>query len=279
MRAPPHPLRPFRPAVFLLVGLAALGLSAAPTATRGDDKDAADPLAKLAKTYKLEVVATDPTFPVKTTHGKIEGKAADKKAVAAYTSLLVTEFGLYPTDLVKRTQLKRIVLCDELAFAGQRRTAIPDYEHDTLYFDVVRGDHDKTYQRKVIHHEFFHVVDWKDDGLVYEDDRWAALNPKDFKYGTGGKNAQDKPDTSVLTDKYPGFLNHYSTTGVEEDKAEVFANMIMEVEYLAKRMKTDKVLVAKVERMKELLAKFCPDVDEKWWAKVEKVKRDDGKKK
>ena len=53
--------------------------------------------------------------------------------------------------------------------------------------------------------------------------RWDALKPKDFKYGSGGKNAQDISTTSLLTEKYPGFLNHYSTTAVEEDKAEVLA--------------------------------------------------------
>lgn len=237
-----------------------------------------DALAKLAKTYKIEIVTTAPTFPVQTAHGKIEGKAAGKKDVENYSGLFVAEFGLYPPDLIKRSKLKRVVLCDELSFAGQRRNAIPDYENDTLYLDVVRGKENKTYVRKVIHHEFFHIIDYRDDGQVYEDERWAKLNPADFKYDRGGgTGAQGTADTSVLTDKYPGFLNHYSTTGAEEDKAEVFANLIVDGAYVADRAKKDKVLAAKVERMKELLAKFCPEMSDKFWAKVDKIKRDDKK--
>jgi hypothetical protein len=84
-------------------------------------------------------------------------------------------------------------------------------------------------------------------------------------------------DTSVLTDKYPGFLNHYSTTGVEEDKAEVFANLIFDAAYVAERAKKDKVLATKIERMKELLTKFCPEMNQKFWTKVEKINREDRK--
>jgi hypothetical protein len=235
--------------------------------------DALGELEKIAKSYKIKVVHADLSFPVKTTHGTINGKDAGKKELQEYAGLFAAEFALYPTDLVRRSQLKRVVLCGGLSFAGQRRNAIPDYEHDTLYLDVSRGTDNKTYLRKVIHHEFFHVIDYQDDGSVYKDERWEALNPSKFKYGSGGKAAQDLRHTSVLTDKYPGFLNHYSTTAVEEDKAEVFANLIVDPKYVEGRVKKDRVLKAKVERMKELLVKFCPDVNDRFWEKVGKVKR------
>jgi hypothetical protein len=126
----------------------------------------------------------------------------------------------------------------------------------------------------VIHHEFFHIIDYKDDGQVYKDEAWAALNPKDFKYGDGGKNWQKEgSSTTALTTKYPGFLTHYSTTGVEEDKAELYAHLIVHPAIVNERMKTDAVLSAKVARMKALLKAFCPDMNEAWWKKVEKVER------
>ncbi len=263
------------PLAVLLALPFAEGRATQPVAAEPKDGEA---LAKTARAYGIEVVTTDPTFPVKTNHGKIDGKAADKKEIRVYGALFVAEFELYPPDLVTRAKLKRVVFCDELSFAGQRRNAIPDYENDTLYLDVVRGNSNRTYMRKVLHHEFFHIIDYRDDGLVYEDERWANLNPPDFKYDRGGgKGAQGVADTSVLTDKYPGFLNHYSTTGVEEDKAEVFANLIVDVSDVADRAKKDKVLAAKVERMKELLTEFCPEMNQQFWTKVEKVKRDDKK--
>jgi hypothetical protein len=231
-------------------------------------------LARLAKNYQIEIVTLNPTFPVKNSHGMIDGHVAEDKELRAYAGLFASEFSLYPVEAVKRAQLKRIVLCRELSFAGQLRTAIPDYDHDTLYLDVVRGSYDKRYVRKVLHHEFFHLIDYRDDGNVYQDERWAKLNAKDFKYGNGGKNAQDRSDTSLLTDKYPGFLNHYSTTGVEEDKAELFAHLIIESKHVEEYRKNDKVIKAKVERLKELLSEFCPEMNDDFWEKAQSLKRD-----
>lgn len=239
----------------------------------GTSAETGGELEKMAKVYRIEIVTADTRFPVKTTHGKIDGNSADKKALESYTALFAPEFGLYPPDLVKKSQLKRVVLCKDLSFADQRRNAIPDYEHDTLYLDVGRGTYSKPYLRKVIHHEFFHIIDYRDDGSVYTDERWSALNPAKFQYGNGGQNAQALRETSVLTDKFPGFLNHYSTTGVEEDKAEVFANLIIEPAYVEDRAKTDPVLKAKIQRMKELLIKFCPEMKDAFWEKVKEIQR------
>lgn len=244
--------------------VAALGL--ATVAQAGD-------LEQLAAKYKLDILTSELRLPVKTRHGEIAGKEADAAQLAAYTHLFVPEFALYPTQMVKRARLRRIILCRDLSFAGQLRTAIPDFENDTLYLDIVRGVENTSYVRKVIHHELFHIIDYRDDGVLYGDDRWVALTPPPFKYGRGGKFAQDISETATLTTKYPGFLNHYSTTGVEEDKAEVFANLIVDAEYVADRVKTDAVLRAKVERMKELLAEFCPDVDTTFWGEVDRRNR------
>jgi hypothetical protein len=250
---------------FLVPG-AARGQSGLPAESR-------EKLDKLAKADKIEIVTADPRFPVMSTYGTIDGKQGDNKESQACIGLFASEFALYPAELVKKSQLKRIVLCSELSFGGQLRSAIPDYEHDALYLDVSRGSYSKTYLRTVVHHEFFHIIDYKDDGSVYKDDRWSALNPPKFTYGNGGAAVQNDPETSVLTDKYPGFLNHYSTTGVEEDKAEVFAHMIVDHDYVMGRVKEDPVLKAKFERMRELLSTFCPEMNDKFWNKVRAVKR------
>jgi hypothetical protein len=113
------------------------------------------------------------------------------------------------------------------------------------------------------------MIDLKDDGVLYGDPRWVSLNAPEFHYGNGGRNAQDLAETSVLTTRFPGFLNHYSTTAVEEDKAELFANLLVEPVYVANRTKDDATLKAKMDRMKELLKGFCPEVDEAFWKKAE----------
>src|SRR5258706_4580383 len=78
-------------------------------------------LNEVADKYKIEVVTANPCFPVKTLHGPIDGKAADDNALAEYSGLFVPEFELYPQSLVARSRLKRVILCKDLSFAGQRR--------------------------------------------------------------------------------------------------------------------------------------------------------------
>ena len=229
-------------------------------------------LKKLERTYAIEIVATNPSFPVKQTYGVIDGKRADLKELESYISLFAPEFSIYPQSLVKLVQLKRVVLCKELSFAGQRRNAIPDFEHDTLYLDAIRGAYSRPYMRKVMHHEFFHIIDWRDDGKLYQDDVWSALNPRSFKYGSGGINAQDKAFSSILTDRFPGFLNYYSTTGVEEDKAELFANLIVDPVYVGSRVKQDEVLSAKVKMLMGLLKSFCPDLNDQFWKQLKSAR-------
>jgi len=232
-------------------------------------------LKNLATAFQIEVVTTHARFPIKSRYGMIDGQRADGEELERYASLFVSEFSLYPPTLMQRTRLRRVVLCEKLSFGGQRRNAIPDFEHNTLYLEVSRGNYSERYMRGVIHHEFFHIIDYAADGRVYQDNRWQALNPAKFKYGRGGRNAQNRSTTSVLTDKYPGFLNHYSTTGVEEDKAEVFANMIVNPAYVERRTKKDGVVKAKVRLMKDLLVRFCPDMNERFWEKAGKIKRPD----
>lgn len=229
-------------------------------------------LTELAKKYDLEFVTSAPKFPVQITGGAIDGAEAAKDDVEKYAAVFAFEWSLYPPELVKRTRLKKVVFCKDLSFAKQLRTAVPDFENDVLYLDVLRGRGDITYVRKVIHHEFFHIIDIRDDGLLYEDERWAKLNPAGFRYGSGGARLQDDPTVTVPKDE-PGFLNRYAAAGVEEDKAEVFAHLMVEPKMMTDRAAKDKYMRAKVERMKELLAAFTPKADEAFWEAVEKAER------
>lgn len=227
----------------------------------------------LAEKYGVALEIRGAAFEVKTAHAKITGQAAPVKELGSYLVLLKQEFCLYPPELVRRAKLKRIILCTRLAYGGQFRGAIPDFEHDDLYFDVNFGRYDELYTRKCIHHEFFHVVDWQDDYEVYSDAKWAALNAKDFRYGKGGAAAQDDNEMSLITDKYPGFLTKYSTTGVEEDKAEVFAHLVVCGKLVDQRSARDEVLRNKARTMIALIEKFSPKTDQKFWQAMQKIER------
>lgn len=231
--------------------------------------------AGVGSAYELEIVSKSPEFPQATSWGPIDGQSATLADLQRYEPLFCQEFSLYPKSLVQKTRLRRIVMCHELKFSGQRRYAIPDFEHDTLYLDVGTNDQPAIYLRKVIHHEFFHIVDYRDDGRLYEDERWKSLNRPDFKYGKGGSSALGVPTTGELTTKYSGFLTHYSTTGVEEDKAEVFAHLIVNAAVVADRAARDEILAEKVNQMKSLVQTYCPEADSGFWMRAGKLPRTD----
>ena len=230
-------------------------------------------LAAVGKKYRLEIVTSSPKFPVRMKTGVIDGSAAAKAEVESYAAIFAFEWSLYPPELVKKTRLKSVVFCKDLTFAGQRRTAVPDFEHDVLYLDVVRGRNDDRYVRKVIHHEFFHIIDLRDDDQLYEDERWVKLNPPGFKYGPGGIKLQNDPTVTETGKDVPGFLNRYAAAGVEEDKAEVFAHLMVEPKEMEDRAEQGQVHARKVDRMKELLRDFTPKANGDFWKTVEKAER------
>jgi hypothetical protein len=249
-----------------LLAFAAGPLVAAPDASAPD-------LKSLAAKYDLELVTASPRFPVQLRAGLIDGEKAPRTELESYLRIFAFEWSLYPPELVKRAGLKKVVFCQRLSFEKQFRTGIPDFENDVLYLDVTKGRGSDLYVRKVIHHEFFHIVDLRDDGKLYEDDRWCALNPPGFKYGPGGARLQHDPTVTLTGKDEPGFLNRYATAGVEEDKADVFAHMIVEPKMIAERASKDAYVKAKVERMTELLASFSASMDKTFWESVSKTER------
>jgi hypothetical protein len=230
-------------------------------------------LEELERRYRIDVVETGEPFPVANPHGAITGAEAPAEARASYAVLLGQELGLYPPAFVKRTRLRRIVLCRDLAFDGQLRAAIPDFGHATLYLDVLRGAEDAHYVRRTIHHEFFHVVDWQDDGALYADAAWSKRNPDGFQYGSGGAHAQDASHMSLWTERSPGFLSAYAQSGVEEDKAELWSFLLVHPREVAARAQEDELLSAKVAALRTLAVKFSPSADGTFWDGIARLER------
>lgn len=231
-------------------------------------------LEKTAAAYKIQIVPAKSEFQVRREWGEISAKAAGNTEVTDYAALFVQEFSLYPAGLVERCKLKKVVLCQELVFNGRPAGGLPEYETNTIYLNIALASNIQYWPdlRRAIHHEFFHIND-NSNNLLCQDERWSSLNPKGVKYGDGGWSAVYRDDTLAMTDKYPGFLNHYSTTDAREDKAEVFSKLVVDPAHVEGRIKKDAVLRAKVNLMKERLAGSCPDMDDKFWEKLKQVKR------
>ncbi len=184
----------------------------------------------------------------------------DKKSLDLYRKTLAIEFGKYPNPLIQKSNLKGIVIVKNLSVGGQRRAAMPDYENEILYLDFQFGAHSPAYQAHVIHHEFFHLLEQELNGSAYfKDPEWAKLNPKNFKYGKGGKHQRGNNNFAF---KHPqaGFINRYSTSGLEEDKAEIYAALFIPAERkkINAMAAQDIHLAAKIKMMLGILRKIDP---------------------
>lgn len=75
---------------------------------------------------------------------------------------------------------------------------------------------------------------------------------------------QDDEWSGVIWNR-PAFLTKYSTSGVEEDKAEIFAYMVTDYGFVEKRAAADDVIRKKMSAMKVLVAAICLEMDGSFW--------------
>jgi hypothetical protein len=217
----------------------------------------------------VELTAGHEPFPVALAAGTVAGKNVPNSDIDIYLFLFRKEFGKYPGDLFGLAGLKRVVFCRELSLNGQARAALGDTENGTLYIDVRSGTYSETYRRKVIHHEFYHLIDAASRDNPGDAD-WVAMNPPNFSYGSEGAGGPGDNKSAQITNPVPGFVNAYSLLALVEDKAEIFANLMVNDLKVRLLLKKDGILQAKVKRLKEDLQGLDPKLDEAFWTKVAK---------
>jgi len=196
----------------------------------------------------------------------------DAPELRKYAFILASEFNKYPKSFVATVGLKRIALVKNMALDKVEIVASPDYKKDVLYLDIFGGQTTEAYRRHVIHHEFYHMLEEQLNGdAFFKDPEWAALNEPDFSYGKGGITARDRDETALNRPR-SGFINKFSMSGLEEDKAEIYAALFVADEHrnVAKMAGEDPIISSKVTLMKESLRKWCPEFNDAFWQKMRK---------
>lgn len=210
----------------------------------------------------------------------IEGRQASSQELSTYAALLYSELALYPPEVFKKLQLRLVVLCSDLAVDQTPRGGVVFKEDNVLFLEAARGVSYPSFRKKTIHHELFHMLDvvdsYREDGLVYADQTWAALNSGgDDAYQGETDDLRKDLDWWRLSIAWPGFLTHYSIVDVGEDKAEVFANMMtlpVWIDYVRSR---DEVVNRKIVRMKSIAKRFCGCLDDAFWERIEQHRAQD----
>ena len=225
-------------------------------------------LRQLRERYGIRIVVQRTAYRRITLHGTLCYEQPGAIALKRFAKLLRDEFSIYPPAFIKRSGLRQIVLCSKLTFGGQTRSALPDRARAALVYDVGAGLTRPDYVRHVIHHEFFHIVDWSGRSWTWRIPEWIRSNAKGFKYGKGGKSLQHDTGSWDPKTGNDGFLNRYSRSSVAEDMAEVYAFLVTRPKLVATRTKTDAVLKVKVQLMKRHLQWYSPTMSEEFWKRA-----------
>lgn len=218
----------------------------------------------LAERQGLELRQAARPFSLGLYRARISGKPAASRALGRAATVLEEELARYPEQILARSRLRRVLLCSDLREDGQAIPSLPN-TLQTLLLDVNARP---AYLRRLVHHELFHFIDYADDDQLLRDARWEKLNDPYFLYGGGGRTMRD-PDSSTLEEHRPGFLSRYSTSALEEDKAEVFSFLMTTpgaVQAIAAR---DPVVGAKVRSVKEQVRRLLPELNDHFWSQVE----------
>lgn len=178
-------------------------------------------LDEISKRFEIGFAIPKSQFEVDLRSFKLECTPCTDSDLDLYLPLFLFEILIYPKSFLKNLKLKEFVFINSLNFHTaeyeQYRAACPEY-YKTMSIYYCAQERFPNYIRTVIHHELFHYVDFIHD-KTYDDPKFSKFNTPGFRYGKGGAYEREwKP----LSPETKGFLNFYSTTGIEEDKAEIY---------------------------------------------------------
>ena len=197
----------------------------------------------------------------------IDAAPPDLAAREEAMALVGRELSIYPPGFLRKCGVRQVVICGGLELGRKTIGGTVDFDSGRIYLRTPEAFWPPNYAPKAIHHELFHLLDYYDD-RSYSDPEWEKLNLAGFHYGGGGFAMPENPAALLPDASVPGFLNAYSRSGIEEDKAEVFSQMIYEPEVLAARMTSDPILAAKHRALKAFLQQTSPELGDQFWAMI-----------
>ena len=172
------------------------------------------------------------------------------------------ELAKYGESVLRRAPLRRIVLGSDLRADGRPRGGLTVGGSGVILLDVGHpgplGADDPL--RHSFHHEISHALDNAFRPDAGRDARWSRLNPADFTYGGEeivralevlGEDPRGRPDV-------PGFLTYYAMASPGEDRAEIFAAMMIAPEALRLVVEEDPIVAAKCRLLRSELVGWDP---------------------
>ena len=187
----------------------------------------------------------------------------DKKIVQfkAFVRMLREELDMYPDAIVSRLGFGNIYILDEFTFrdvklAGQSFSWIPKpavaYGLNSFKPEDANS---RAFFSRTTHHEVFHALErqFTVAGSALFGATWDALNEPGFKYriGPNSVSAEGQPTHTKDNAGRKGFAEPYGMNIATDDRATLYARMMVADKVFYGRLPTDPILLAKTKRLQE----------------------------
>jgi len=187
----------------------------------------------------------------------------DRKIVQfkAFVRMLREELGMYPEAIVSRLGFGNIYILDEFTFrdvklAGQSFSWIskPAVAYGLNSFKPEDAS-SRAFFCRTTHHEVFHAIErqFTRSGSPLFGATWDALNETGFKYriGPNAVSAEGQPTHTKDNAGRKGFAESYGMNIATDDRATLYARMMVADKVFYGRLATDPILLAKTNRLQE----------------------------
>lgn len=187
----------------------------------------------------------------------------DKKIaqLKAFVRMLREELDMYPEAIVSRLGFGNIYILDEFVFrdvklAGQSFSWIPKpavaYGLNSFKPEDAAS---RAFFSRTTHHEIFHAMERRFTvaaGPLFGPG-WNALNDPGFKYriGPDSVSAEGQPTHTKDNAGRKGFAEPYGMNIATDDRATLYARMMVADKVFYGRLATDPILLAKTNRLQE----------------------------
>jgi hypothetical protein len=187
----------------------------------------------------------------------------DKKIVQfkAFVRMLRDELDMYPDAIVSRLGFGNIYILDEFTFrdvklAGQSFSWIPKpavaYGLNSFKPEDASS---RAFFSRTTHHEVFHAMErqFTRSGGPLFGSTWDGLNEPGFKYriGPNSVSAEGQPTHTKDNAGRKGFAEPYGMNIATDDRATLYARMMVADKVFYGRLATDPILLAKTNRLQE----------------------------
>ncbi len=266
-------------AVWLAVFAALFFGFPAASPAQGQPSDFRALLRTLGEQHGIEITTPTGPYRYEGESGWGEAQVASDWELEMFTPILVEEIGLYPRAFLRNIGVKGIILVRDLWIAEEGvKQNVSGYIFDNRIVMSVSYNYKvnlRDKQRRYLHHVVWHQFDAL-KGQMWEDPEWVELNPPGFKYGvyTKGGIHDRSSETGLLSTQYPGFVNRYGTGYLPDDKADLFAYLIVLHHWVEERTRADPSLRAKAAVIKKRLAAYDPSFDAAFWKRIDGIRRD-----